>query len=347
MKNDELCWIDRLRSRMPFRDPLLLACALGILTYLVAVIPLLVTGQFLLARQSPVILGMMGISWSLLFYWVGSQDYVAYLDSLEDALTTEALHKYRALRNGHLLRLRNDRSHFIVTFLVWMLGGTLVTLEMYHITEGGFLRTFPPEWSSQELRLARLGTILIFGAPTVLLLWTLGRLIILHTVFLARISRLEYLPSQYICFMRLRPLLWINILGAFGWSIGVAFFGLLFRHRYGIGHIVFLIILQAVATVAFFWPTWLFKIKMKRIGMERVDKLIAAARDRLILLSGDDSKSWQDLFVLEDEMAKQTSDFSLTIGWRYVGYVLTTFVLPVATAILATLATKYFENAPK
>jgi hypothetical protein len=266
---------------------------------------------------------------------------------LETALAPEALDNYRALKTDHLRRLQNDRNHFMVAIIVWLLGAALVALEMYRVIGGGYLRTFPPEWSSESHQLARLGTIWILGLPTVLLLWTLGRLIILHTFFLARISRLEYLPSQYICFLRLRPLLWINIFGAFGWSIGVTFFAILFRHRYGIGHIIFLIILQAVATIAFFWPTWLFKVKLKRIGRERVDKLVSAAKDKLKLLSGDDSRSWQDLFVLEDEMAKQTLDFTLTIGWRYVGYILTTFVLPVATAVLATILTKYFENPVK
>lgn len=347
MRKDELCWIDRLRSAMPFRDPMLLAAALGALCYLISIIPLLATGQLPLARQNPVVLGMIGISWSLLFYWVGSQDYLVHLNNLETALAYGSLGHYRALKTAHLRKLQNDRNHFAVAIVAWLLGVTLVTLEMYRLIGGGYLRTFPPEWSSENHRVARLATIWILGLPTILLLWTLGRLIILHTLFLARVSRLEYLPSQYICFLRLRPLLWINMLGAFGWSIGVAFFAILFRHRYGLGHIIFLIILQAVATIAFFWPTWLFKMKIKRLGMERINKLVAAAKAKLDLLTNDDSREWQDLFVLEDEMAKQTTDFSLTIGWRYLGYVVTTFVLPVATAVVATILTKYFENPAK
>lgn len=361
MSKDGFCWLDWLRNSEQGKDPLLLSVVYGLIIYFIASLPLIISGQGFLARQwlSPVILGAVGTSWSLLFYWVGSQDYKNHLSSLETALKPQSVDAYRSLKDTHIRNIGNNRNYFIGSIIIWVIGSILTLREIRGITPPGFLRVFPPEWLSPDLAWYRLATIVILGFPVILLICTLGVLLILHTVFLARISRLEYLPSQYVCYLRFRPLLWINILGAFGWSIGVALFVLLFRQRYGIGHITFVAILQAVATIIFFWPTWLFRVKLKQIGIERVDKLVAAAKGKLELLSTDDnakwlellsseeSKRWPDIFFLEDQMAKHITDFSFEIGWRYVGYVLTTFVLPVATAIIATILTKYVETAPK
>ena len=101
-----------------------------------------------------------------------------------------------------------------------------------------------------------------------------------------------------------------------------------------------------VAAVALFWPTLLFQEKLRQIGMIRVDALVAAAKEKLELTSKDPAR-WSDLFLIEEQMGKQATDLSLAVGLRYVGYLLTAFVIPVLIAIISTLVTKYLETRSK
>lgn len=359
---EKICWIDSLRyipryirSIIPgrdalhpimSRDPLVSAVVVTLVIYLVVVFPLIISGQWRLIRDLPVVVGAVGTAWSLFFYWIGSHNYRDYLDLLEKALSPEKVIEYQNLKAAHLESMGNDRNHFTIGISLWLISIIFVGLEMYDVIPHRILGVFPPEWSSPSLRPFRLATIYIIGLVGILLAWTLGRLIIRHTLFLGRISYLEYRSSQHIYFLCMRPLFRINLLAAFGWSLGIALVGLLFRNSYTTLRIVFLGILGTVPTIAFFWPTWLFQEKLREIGLSRVDPLVKAIQDKLDLASNDSTR-WSDLFLLEEQVAKQTTDISFAVGWRYMAYLLSTFVIPILTAVLGTLLTKYFETPTK
>ena len=356
---ENLCWIDRLRSILPGKDPLrsfvlgsdpvVSAIVLGLAITLIGVFPLIISRQWNLIPSLPIILTTTGIIWSILFYLIGSQNYADYLTLYETALDPVESATYNELKSAHLKGIGNDRNHFIVTILIWLMLVLIAWADMYRFLPDTFprpLKVLGPEWTSASLRPFRLATIYILGFVVTLLVWTLGKQIIQHTLFLIRINYLKCVPSAHLYFLRFRPLLRINILGAFGWAVGVAHFGLLFRTSYGSLQIAFLGLLGMVAAVALFWPTLLFQEKLRQIGMIRVDALVAAAKEKLELTSKDPAR-WSDLFLIEEQMGKQATDLSLAVGLRYVGYLLTAFVIPVLIAIISTLVTKYLETRGK
>lgn len=356
---EKLCWIDSLRGITRFirhiipgrdalhpilsRDPLLSAIVVSVVIYVVVLLPLFVSGQWRLALDLPIKIGIIGTAWSLFFYWIGSHNYRAYLKLLGQALKDKKESEYPSIKAAHLKSLGNDRNHFTVSIIIWLFSIVIVGLEMYGVLPARVLGVFPSEWTTPELRLWRLATIYMIGFISILLAYTLGRLIILHSLFLGRVTYLEYLPSQHIYFLCMRPLFRINLLAAFGWSLGIALVGLLFRDSFTTLRIVFLGILGTVPTIAFFWPTWLFQEKLREIGMSRVETLVSAALDKLDLASKDSAR-WPDLFLLEEQIAKQTTDISFAVGWRYAVFLLTTFVIPIVTAVIGTILTKYIET---
>jgi hypothetical protein len=101
-----------------------------------------------------------------------------------------------------------------------------------------------------------------------------------------------------------------------------------------------------VAAVALFWPILLFQEKLREIGMIRINTLVTSAREKIELTSTDPA-SWSDLFLIEEQMSKQATDLSLAVGLRYLGYLLTAFVIPILIAIISTLVTKYLEAGTK
>lgn len=339
-RESNLCWIDHLRPIWGIKNPATAAVVLGLLADLVGVLPLFVSGQGELALGLPIVLAPIGISWSLLFYWLGSEQYRERLEAFSTALELRERTKYQHLAAAHIKRLRDDRNHFKASASLWLITVSLLTADFYGFLPGGLsrpLRVLPPDWYSAYLRPYRLATIWILGFPVVLLLWTLGRLIVLHILFLLRLGALKWLASQQICFLRFRPLLRINMLAAFGWSVGVALFGLAFRNDFSVGRVAFLGGLGTIAAMALLWPTWLLRDKLKKIGTERMNILVERARQKLEMASRDPTR-WTEVFVLEDQMAK---DLSLVVGWRYIGTVVTSFVIPVVAAVIGAIATKY------
>jgi hypothetical protein len=344
-----LCWIDYLRFIAPRRSPVVRAVIIGVLLYGLAVLPLLISGQGAFALHLPVILGAIGTAWSLAFYWIGSQNYRHYLDSLKTALDSTEERAYKRIKRIHLKKLGRNRYYFIPSLLLWLLGVVLVTAEMYDAlppNSPSFFKLFPPEWKSPDLSFYRLATIYIFGWAVVLLVWTLGRLMILHTLFMTHVSRLEYVPSQLICYLYIRPLIRVNILAAASWSIGVGLFGLLFRTGYSPLRIVILGILGMVATIAFFPPIWRLEKKLAELRLQRVNMLVSAARVKLNLVS-QDPNHWSDVSLLEEQLTKQMTDPTSAAGLgRYAVYLLSSFVIPIVTAVLGTLITNLFTPKP-
>lgn len=346
-----ICWIDWLRLIAPKQPPVIPAIVTGILVYVAAFIPLAIGGQFAYALHLPFILGVIGTAWSLSFYWIGSEHYKDYLKSLRTALDPKVRRDYHRKKNAHIKKLGENRIYFIVSVVLWLIGVGIVTADMYNVLPDYLphpLKAFPPEWRTPDnLRLYRLASIWIFGLPVALLLCTLGILIVQHTFFMVRISRLKYIPSQHLCYLYIQPLIRVNILAAASWSVGVALFGLLFRNDYSIKVMVFLGLLGMVATIAFFWPIWFFEKKLTEIRLQRVNVLAHVTETKLEVVS-ENPNQWSEVFVLEENLGKLISGPSSPVGlWRYIIYLLSSFIIPIVTAVLGTLITNLFESGAK
>jgi hypothetical protein len=346
-----ICWIDYLRRIAPRQPPVVPAVVTGLLVHAAALCFLAIARQPSYALHLPFILGTIGIIWSLSFYWIASEHYKYYLNSLKTALDAEDRRSYSRKKNAHIIRIGNNRIYFIATVVLWVIGILLVSADMYNVLPDYLphpLKAFPPEWRTlDDFRLLRLASIWVFGLPVTLLLWTLGQLIILHTFFMVRISRLKYVPSQYLCYLYIQPLIRVNILAAASWSIGVALFGLLFRNDYSVKVLVFLGLLGMVATLAFFWPIWFFEKKLTEIRLHRVNVLAPATQIKLNLVSKDPNK-WSEVFLLEENLAKLISDSSSPVGlWRYIFYLMSSFIIPILTAVLGTWITNLLESGIK
>jgi hypothetical protein len=124
---------------------------------------------------------------------------------------------------------------------------------------------------------------------------------------------LKYQPSQHIYFLCMRPLFRINLLAAFGWSLGIALVGVLFRNPFTTLRVMFLGILGTVPAIAFFWPTWLFQEKLREIGIARVEDLVGQAVTKLES-AHDDPKQWPEVFLFEEQITKQTTDISFAVS---------------------------------
>lgn len=341
-----LSWIDSLRRLTFGKGPVVSAFILGIAVYVIATSLLFFTGQWRLAVSLPLLLGTTGIIWSLLFYWLGSDSYEASIALVEHALAENDRDKFKDLKSAHLGRLGN-RWVPAVGIIVWLFFLILVIADMYHSPFTHFPRpvgVLGEQWTPMDSPLARIWALAVFGVPITLLILTLGLQIIFHTVFLRRVTGLQYVESQHIAFVRLRPLLRVNILAAFGWSMGIALFGILFKSKYTIASYFFLGMLGMIPMVAFFLPIWLLNEKLKDIGLIRLALLEESAVAKLKLvanqkLSDENAKRWGEIFSLEEQISKQASDQLFAIGWRYIAYVVSAFVIPIVTAVIATVIT--------
>lgn len=328
------------------KDPLLSAIVIGIIVYAISIFWLIISGQWRLVAAPALFVGIIGIGWALFFYWVGSHGYRDHLDLVTNALRQDQCDIYKSLKAVHLQGMSNNRKHVGISIVIFVGCSVVIALEMFGWMRVRFLGVFPPEWSSasQYLPFFRLASIYCIGIVGVPLGWTLGRLIIKHTLFLGRISYLEYRPSQHIYFLCMRPLFRINLLAAFGWSLGIALVAFLFRDTYTTMRIGFLVILGIVPTVAFFWPTWLFQEKLRVIGTDRAATLVTTAIEKLDLATTNpkDPDNWAALFTAEEQITKQTTDIPFAIAWRYGAYLITSFVAPVVTAVLGAILITYF-----
>lgn len=217
---------------------------------------------------------------------------------------------------------------------------------MYRVLPDNFprpLQVLGPEWMSPDLRPYRLATIYILGFIVTLLVWTLGRQIILHTLFLVRINYLKCVPSAHLYFLRFR----LPSSNQHTWGIRMGSRSCTFWPSlpHQLRHITdcfsgpsgngcrgsFILADTAVpgkATGSRYGPS-------KHAGRRSQRKI------------GFDIHRPGSLFLIEEQMAKQATDLSLAVGLRYLGYLLTAFVIPVLIAIISTLVTKYLETGTK
>jgi len=339
----QLCWIDRLRSLSPSRGPLCTAIVLGLVPHGIAILLLLIIGQGRLALQRPLFLFTAGIMWTLFFYLMCAQDYKQHLALLRLALKPKEVDYFNRLKARHLRNLGMDRRYLIPSLIIWSVGLIIIWLDIYGFlptTIPSPLRMLPTEWVSLDYRPVRLIALAVFGLPITALIWTTGWFIVSHSSFLARISRLKYIDSPNLYFLRLQPLLQINMLAAFSWSVGVSMVAYYLRTARLPPLIIFIVILQSVATYAFFLPTWLFQKKLRKIGLRRIKSLLFASKQGFDPLDPDPTK-WSELLLLEDQIAKQLAEPSFNVWLKYIGYLVTTFLIPLLTAIIGTLLTTW------
>jgi hypothetical protein len=352
-----ISWIDSLRRVTRGLNPFLSALILGVGVYFIASLPLFFTGQWRLAISLPLWLGTTGIVWSLLFYWLGSDNYGASIDLVKQALAEKEHEDFETIKSAHLNRIKNHSIYFPAALAIWVFSMILVIGDMHH---SPFTHLPKPsgvlgaEWHQMDSPWSRIWAIAIFGVPITLLIVTLGLQIILHTVFLRRITKLQFVESQHIAFVRLRPLLRVNILAAFGWSIGIALFGILFKSKYTAvtaGSYLFLGLLGTIPMIAFFPPILMLHEKLKDLGLNRLSVLEKGALDNLKLVGGrkfcEDAEGWQKVFTLEEQISKQATDQLFAIGWRYVAYIVSAFIIPIVTAVIATVITNSIASQPK
>jgi hypothetical protein len=350
-----LSWIDSLRRLTLGKGPVASAFALGIGVYLIATLPLFLTGQWRLAVSLPLWLGTTGIIWSLLFYWLGSVSYEASIDLVDQALAEEDRQRFKELKSTHIKRLGNRWIYLPAAIVIWLFSVSLVIADMSHSPFTHFPRpvgVLGVQWTPIDSPGSRIWTLSVFGLAITLLILTLGLQIIFHTVFLRRLTGLRYVQSQHIAFIRLRPLLRVNILAAFGWSNGIALFGILFKSKYTAASYLFLGLLGMIPMIAFFPPIWLLHEKLKDIGLNRLALLEERTLANLKSVAGhkvseENAERWQQIFSLEEQIAKQATDELFAIGWRYMAYIVSAFIIPIVTAVIATVITNSVASQPK
>jgi hypothetical protein len=184
--------------------------------------------------------------------------------------------------------------------------------------------------------------------PGSFLVATLGWSILLHSLFVMRVTSLEFLPSPQLCFLRFRAVFRVNVLAAFGWSIGVALFpAQMIRYGAQVPQLVFLGLIGSVGVVAYLPPTVCVHRRLAELGRERAELLASTTRAKLeeALAHG---AGWQDVFTFEGHLGPDVSAaLSSTMGLRYVAVLLTSFVIPVLVNIVTSALAKWSGISPK
>jgi hypothetical protein len=178
-----------------------------------------------------------------------------------------------------------------------------------------------------------MAAVFIMGLPVTLLLWTTGRLFVLHIRFVQRLARLRFIYSPSAYMSRVRPLLRLGVIASLTWSLGVGLFVILLGH---VDRMQFALLsgVGVIGAAGFVLPLITFVAKLAELRNERHDSIA-----HLILDSMREPPTTRnqllELISLEEQLQASDRLSGLLIEWRYLVYILITFVIPVCVNIVA------------
>ncbi len=332
-----ICWFDDIfKLFQPLPYPLA-ALIIGVACYAVASLPLVVGGQARLALDLPFVLGLVGIVLCTAFARWTTLRYRKTIDSLVRILEPSSHTAFDEARAKTLRMMAATKETLIVAFILWMIGTITVTgTWLYGVRLGVVVPMFdfmPAHWYQPGGIVWRLVAAMLLALPVSTIVWTGGRLLVLHTLLILSLRRMQFIASPVTCVQVLRPALTLGVAAALYWSVGVILFVILLRDRVSFDRLLFLSLLGGVGTFAFTVPILGLRPNLISIRQQRVDHLTMLIVEKVKMLSPDE-ELLEDIDELERRVVESSRLGPLIMGWRYLGWFLTVVLLPVCIAIL-------------
>jgi hypothetical protein len=332
----QVCWLDLLFNSLTGIGVLLPAVMYGALSYVAAALPLFVAGQSRYALDLPLILGAVGIAWVLFSYRQVTLRYEASLERVREVLDEPSYEEFDTLRRELLRRMRDPSAMWRWGLVVWLaliLASLPAWFGWLDRVRFRWIYILPSEWYLASGLGWRVASVFIMAIPIVVMVWSTGRLFVLHIRFVRDLRHLRFFYSPGTYLSRVRPLLRLGVVASLTWSLGIGLFVLLLGRLDTAQHFV-LSALGGIGAVGFVIPLLTLRAKLTELQSERRDVIT-----RLILDSmrkpPDTRSELLELISLEEQLEANNRLGSLLVEWRYVAFVCITFVIPVFVNMLA------------
>lgn len=169
--------------------------------------------------------------------------------------------------------------------------------------------------------------------PVALIVWTGGRILLLHTFLILSLRRMQFISSPATCTRILRPSLTFGVIYALFWAFGVILFIILFRERMSFDRILFLTVLSAVGTFGFVTPILGLRANLLRIQEKRLEYLTQLIVDK-VKGTNPDPSLLEEINELE-KLAEADSHLGpVLMGWRYVAWFVTVVLIPICFILI-------------
>lgn len=334
MKSRRVIWLDSLFAYFPTIPGVVTASLVALGCYLATITPIALDGQFSHCTDLPLILGLIGIWASLVAARLLTPRYPCLLRRVGAIIDDRDRPLFRAMLRLHLQVLSQARPVFIATAALWFAAITALGMMLLTTPGGSVPPLFdfmPRQWYASDGLALRYVSVAIMGLPVIALVWTGGRGLWLHTVFMCRIARLQLLPSATLCMRRLRPLIAIGGQASLLWTALVGLFMVLFRDKATIDRIILLSCLSACGTAAFVIPGVALVASLRRVAARRTAQMEAAAIAMVRRLDTD-SRHQEVVIELENQLEQARTVYPMVFGWKYIAWTFTAIVAPVLIA---------------
>ena len=307
---------------------------LATIAYTLAVTPLVVVGEFDRMLNVPFGIGFIGFVWVLVTVRSVTRNYLKTLEKVRLVVSQGCVHLYDALVDSHVSRLRDWRHYLRWCSLIWCIAAVIMAGNWYGLVHGKYLDFFvfmPLDWYQAPGIFPRYLSLALLFAPIVILTYTPGRLMVLHTIFVCQVSRLDFLPSPRVCGQHMRELMTVGIVASLTWSVGIGLFAFLFKARLTVLHVAFLMLLATVGTSVFFIPLYAVRRALLRISEKRNRWLM----DEIVSELCREPESRVDFLKVteyEKNLIRRGQVNELLVGWKMIGTVSASALIPAITS---------------
>lgn len=315
--------------------------------YLVATLPLWLSGQSNLLLHFIWPLGGGGMFLSFLLYSVFRPVIDAHINNIDVIISEESKISFRNNVSSILNQLAAHKSTVVlscaaITFfyllisITWMgnIGFTVFDFmgqDWFARTNGLFLRTI---------------SLTMSIVPIMFILVTGFRLIFSVLKLVTVVKHVELIPSPRICLRKIMPTLKILLWISFLFSAFAGLFIILFQanlwpiNKFSIWYWCVILGIICTGMAGVMYPMFVVRKKIHKIKEARLDKITEQV---LLLTKKGDINSIKvilELYRLEEQLELNDKVESLFMGWKY----LSSFILSIVFPLLLAIAQIYMQD---
>lgn len=339
MHDFQICWIDSIYDRFPNIPYQLTSILIAISCYLTAITPLLLIRELYLATAWPLVLGAIGIAWVCGSCRWATKTYGTVLDKVSSIIDPDFSETFIKHKSETFDKMACRDLHVRPALIIWGIFSVVLVLSWLGVVRHEYVSYvffMPSRWYRPHLIAWRLATVIMFALPIILVIYTTGRMLILHTMLVCRIANLKFQPSARLCLRLSRPMLNFGIVASMTWSVGVGFFAILYQPELDFFRMAILATLGGVGALGFIIPVIRLRKKLFAMRDQRTEALIRFLAQKLesIKVPPADPSLLIELYQLEEQIELNSRMDSMFVGWQYVLWTLSSVVTPLLIAVV-------------
>ena len=329
-----LCWIDNLFGSVNFMPWPLVSVLAGSAIYLLSITPLIACRRFDLVFEPGLFIGAIGVSWVLVTTRFVTSRYEKHVGDLMQIVSKKDAQIFLDSFNKAKSLYGHDFATLSISFLSWVLLAVAVCLVFYGVWDRnhyGYLYIFSDGWYDNNGNTAlKVLSLLLVGAPVFALISTTGWLIIVHTIFVAKLSTIDFSAPSKLLLNLLKPILNISLIASVSWGLGILMFAQLFSYDFNEFKIYFISPLVLIGGVGLGIPGLFIFYTVAKNREKQIKKSLNTYRQAAVN-DKPHAHILPTLYDISNAIDEETKIASLTPVFYYYAKLSASLVAPIAT----------------